>query len=334
MAAKIDKQAEKKYAQEKLKPTPETVTATSSTHAMFSEVGTNNPVNDVDMLASVKHDIGLVKETFDMKSVPRQAYLIGLAGVLPYLGTSLSTVFCAWEINHSVGGIGSIMTSQTAETFLHILEPLQVGYGAVILSFLGAIHWGLEFARYGGQQGYKRYAIGVFAPAVAWPTLLMPIEYALITQFAAFTLLYYIDTKATYRGWTPPWYSIYRFVLTFIVGGSIVVSLIGRGEVNQKVSRPPGAVDRITALREAAQESLIREERELLAKKAEDDSSSDTESGAGDDDKEGKSDEDNDNKDEDKDKSKSKSKDKNENEDKKEDKTDAKKEDEGKGKKK
>lgn len=159
------------------------------------------------------------------------------------------------------------MSPQTAETLLHILEHLQVGYGAVILSFLGAIHWGLEFAGYGGHHGYKRYAIGVAMPAIAWPTLLMPIEYALISQFAAFTMLYYIDVRATYRGWIPPWYAIYRFVLTFIVGVSIVASLIGRGEVSGHVARQPGAVDKITALRESVQENLKREEEKIKSQK-------------------------------------------------------------------
>ena len=83
-----------------------------------------------------------------MKSVPRQAYYIGLAGVLPYLGTSLSTVFCAWEINHSVGGIGAVMSSQTAETFLHILEPLQVGYGAVVGTSYHAPKLDIDILRY------------------------------------------------------------------------------------------------------------------------------------------------------------------------------------------
>lgn len=136
------------------------------------------------------------------------------------------------------------------------------------MSFLGAIHWGLEWAGYGGYHGYSRYAIGVAAPAVAWPTVLMPIEYALISQFCAFTLLYYVDTRATYKGWTPPWYAMYRFVLTFIVGASIVISLIGRGEVAGKVGKLPGAVDRITALRESAQEALAREEEGIRAQEA------------------------------------------------------------------
>jgi hypothetical protein len=139
---------------------------------------------------------------------------------------------------------------------------------AQILSFLGAIHWGLEWAKFGGEQGYPRYAIGVLAPAVAWPTVLMPVEYALITQFLAFNFLYYVDTRATYRGWTPSWYAIYRFVLTFIVGASIVISLIGRGEVADRVKRLPGAVDKLTALRQGAQEALAKEEEGIRAQNA------------------------------------------------------------------
>ncbi|KAF2471807.1 uncharacterized protein BDR25DRAFT_260358 [Lindgomyces ingoldianus] len=267
LAAKINKEAENRYSHERIEPKPEQVSATSTIHLVLGEVG-GAPATapDADTMGGVKHDLNTIKETFNLSEVPRQAYLIGLAGVLPYLATSLSTVYCAWEINHSVGGLGSLMSSATAETFLHVLEPLQIGYGAVILSFLGAIHWGLEFAGYGGHHGYRRYAIGVVAPAVAWPTVLMPVEYALITQFGAFVLLYYADTRASYRGWTPPWYAIYRFVLTFIVGASIVVSLIGRGEVSDRVGRLPGAVDRLTALRESAQETLAKEEEGIRAR--------------------------------------------------------------------
>ncbi|KAL1594463.1 hypothetical protein SLS60_010223 [Paraconiothyrium brasiliense] len=263
------KQAEAKYAKEEIKPTPETVSTTSSIHPFVGEVGGEPVHQEVDMSAGIKADLNTIKETFDLAEVPRQAYYIGLAGVLPYLATSLSTVACAYEINHAVAGYGYLMSANTATTLLHILEPLQVGYGAVILSFLGAIHWGLEFAGYGGRHGYSRYAIGVVAPAIAWPTVLMPVEYALITQFMAFTLLYYVDTRATYRGWTPPWYAIYRFVLTFIVGGSIVVSLIGRGEVSDQIGRMPGAVDRMKTLGgDDAKEAMAREEEGIRAQQA------------------------------------------------------------------
>lgn len=100
---------------------------------------------------------------------------------------------------------------------------------------------------------------------MAWPTMLLPVEYALITQFLAFNFLYLVDTRATYRGWTPSWYAIYRFVLTFIVGASIVISLIGRGEVADRVHRIPGAVDRLTTLRKGSQERLAKEEEGIRA---------------------------------------------------------------------
>lgn len=55
--------------------------------------------------------------------------------------------------------------------------------------------------------------------------------------------------------------------MTFIVGASIVISLIGRGEVSSKVGRMPGAVDRIQALREGSQDQLAEEEEARLAAK-------------------------------------------------------------------
>jgi hypothetical protein len=120
---------------------------------------------------------------------------MGLAGTLPYLATSISTVYLSWELNHSNAGYGMIFSEKDATYLLTLIEPLQIGYGASILSFLGAIHWGLEWAGYGGYQGYKRYAIGVAAPMVAWSTLLMPVEGALISQFLGFVALYYVDTR-------------------------------------------------------------------------------------------------------------------------------------------
>jgi Protein of unknown function (DUF3429) len=129
----------------------------------------------------------------------------------------------------------------------------------------------LEWAGYGGNQGYSRYAIGVIATAVAWPTLLLSVEIGLITQFLAFTFLYYVDSRATTRGWAPPWYSVYRFVLTFVVGASIVFSLIGRGQVADLVTKPPGPADRMRALRESQMEQLEREETERRTRIVEED---------------------------------------------------------------
>ena len=98
--------------------------------------------------------------------------------------------------------------------------------------------------------------MGILATAVAWPTLLLPAEVGLIAQFCAFTFLYYNDARAGARGWAPSWYGTYRFVLTFIVGASIVASLIGRGQISDLITRPTGATERWRALRAKQYEEL------------------------------------------------------------------------------
>lgn len=185
-----------------------------------------------------------VKDTFALASVPREAFGLGLAGTLPYLATSLSTVILSWNLNMDWPTQSSFLNAflfnhEAAAQWLHILEPIQVGYGAVIISFLGAIHWGLEFGERQADENRTRlrYGIGVLAPAVAWPTIYMPIEWALTTQFAAFCALYFTDSRATVKGWAPAWYASYRFVLTAVVGAAIAISLIGRAKVGEGQSR-------------------------------------------------------------------------------------------------
>jgi hypothetical protein len=223
---------------------------------------------NIDMMAGMKSEAQVIKDTFSLKDVPKEAMALGMAGVIPYLATSLQTVYLSYEINRAAAlGDGLIFSGQSAELMLHMLEPIQVGYGAVILSFLGAIHWGLEWAGYGGKFGYKRYAAGILAPAVAWPTLLFPTEYALITQFLAFTFLYYNDARAAACGRAPHWYGMYRFVLTFIVGASIVATLIGREQIQETMISEHSIKDKINALmflqKKEKEEAQARKKAEL-----------------------------------------------------------------------
>lgn len=234
-------------SEKKLAAHPEQVTATSTTRPLFEPDPPSTTVDKQDaqdILRGVKSDLNTVKDTFALSSVPRESYALGLAGTLPYLGTSVSTVYLGWNLRTPWPTDNNLLNSfmvnnETAQQWLQLLEPIQLGYGAVIISFLGAIHWGLEYAEKSPviERTRFRYAIGVLAPAVAWPTLMMPIQFALISQFAAFTALYFVDARATARGWAPAWYGTYRFVLTFIVGGAIFISLVGRAKVGDDRAR-------------------------------------------------------------------------------------------------
>ena len=121
--------------------------------------------------------------------VPKHVFVMGLAGSLPYLGTALSTLYLARQAGQaSIGAIWNI-PSEAAVDLLNTSMNIQVTYGAVMLSFLGALHWGMEFGGYGGSQGYPRLWLGVAPLLVAWPTLALEPNMALVAQWLAFTAL-------------------------------------------------------------------------------------------------------------------------------------------------
>ena len=78
-------------------------------------------------------------------------------------------------------------------------------------------------------------------------------------------MLYFADARAVVKGWAPHWYATYRFVLTFVVGASIVASLIGRGQIADQISRLPSPADRIRKLRDSQLGAMETEEREKRA---------------------------------------------------------------------
>ena len=161
------------------------------------------------------------------QAVPQPALLWGSAGVIPYVSTAAASIWLARKEHLVSMGLDKTMDSETASALLLHAQNIQVGFGAVLLSFLGAIHWGFEFSKYGGRIGNRRYLIGVLPLVLGWPTTLLAPQMALIAQWASFVAVWFIDLRATTAGWVPKWYSTYRFWLTFAVGTSIIATLAG-----------------------------------------------------------------------------------------------------------
>jgi len=160
-------------------------------------------------------------------SVPAPYLTFGLAGALPYLGTSGTVIYLAHQAGLAAQGTFSNLDPGVALTLLDRALSIQVTYGAVMLSFLGALHWGMEFSGLGGHQGYRRLILGAAPVIIAWPTLAMGPTTALMVQWLGFTGLWYADVKATAAGWAPKWYSQYRFYLSILVGTCIIGTLAG-----------------------------------------------------------------------------------------------------------
>ncbi|KAI0053965.1 hypothetical protein FA95DRAFT_1600478 [Auriscalpium vulgare] len=158
-------------------------------------------------------------------SVPRPYVVFGLIGGVPYLAASAATVYLAHQAGLATSGIITNLDPGVAITILDRALNIQVTYGAVMLSFLGALHWGMEFSGLGGHKGYARLALGAAPVLFAWPTLALVPTTALIAQWVGFTALWYADLRATSAGWTPKWYSQYRFYLSILVGTCIIGTL-------------------------------------------------------------------------------------------------------------
>ncbi|KAH9981429.1 hypothetical protein BGW80DRAFT_1150658, partial [Lactifluus volemus] len=158
-------------------------------------------------------------------SVPKPYVLFGLLGGVPYLAASATTIYLAQQAGLATAGVLTSMDPGVALTILDRALSIQVTYGAVMLSFLGALHWGMEFAGLGGHKGYSRLALGAAPVIYAWPTLALEPTMALIAQWVGFTGLWYADLRATGAGWTPKWYSQYRFYLSVLVGTCIIGTL-------------------------------------------------------------------------------------------------------------
>ncbi|KAI1654140.1 hypothetical protein F4813DRAFT_215236 [Daldinia decipiens] len=240
---------EKKIGQRKLESNPEVVTTESSVRHLYEPDSqrAQKPIRH-----GIRDDLETVKDTFDLSSVPKEPYFLGLAGTLPYLATSVSTVYLSWDLNTvwptTSNFLNNILISHdTARQLISVIEPIQLGYGAIIISFLGAVHWGMEYTEKipNRDRTRFRYGLGVLAPIIAWPTLLMPMDFALTSQFAAFVMLYFADSRATVRAWAPSWYGAYRFVLTAVVGTAIFISLIGRMKVGDAKPRLTGLNEKL-----------------------------------------------------------------------------------------
>ncbi len=84
-------------------------------------------------------------------------------------------------------------------------------YGAIILSFLGGVRWGLVIS--GGRKSdtAKQLGYSVLPALAAWTSLLFSSWSCLTILSISFVALYYLDSKAYIM---PPWYKKLRLPLS------------------------------------------------------------------------------------------------------------------------
>jgi len=131
---------------------------------------------------------------------------LGLAGLIPFVVLSALTLVGpdGWRDWVSMG---------------------LIAYGAVILSFLGGITWGLAVTR---NKHHDPLFLASMAPFfAAWLALLMPRLPGLLLLMVAFIGALANDWLARRDGLAPDWFFTLRLVLTAVVVACLAVAAFG-----------------------------------------------------------------------------------------------------------
>ena len=127
------------------------------------------------------------------------ARLLGYGGALPFIGFGalVATGSAIWEIE---------------------FDTILLCYGAVILSFLGGLHWGRLAS--GDRQitsGDNVFLLwSITPPLVAWIAVLLPQAIGAIVMTGCFGLAYFIDVDLCRSGEWHSWMKSLRLHLTLI----------------------------------------------------------------------------------------------------------------------
>ncbi len=96
-------------------------------------------------------------------------------------------------------------------------------YGAVILSFVGALHWGYAVSRgTHGAHAWLQYGFGVAPALAAWLSLLLPVWTALQVQAGGLALVYAFDRGMARGDALPTGFLRLRAALTVIAAASLL----------------------------------------------------------------------------------------------------------------
>jgi len=134
------------------------------------------------------------------------ALILGIGGLIPFVGLA------------SLAGFGP--------DAWHDYSLLALScYGAVILTFVGALHWGYALKRPAFEgEAWLQYAFSVAPALLAWLSLLLPVSAALRLQAASLLVCYVFDRVSARSDPVPAWFLKLRAALTAFGAASLALA--------------------------------------------------------------------------------------------------------------
>ncbi|MGJ4964441.1 DUF3429 domain-containing protein [Bradyrhizobium sp. HKCCYLRH3061] len=142
-----------------------------------------------------------------MSGVPAPMRILGFAGLIPFAGLAAFVI------------AGDDPMRQAA-------LRAQIGYGAVTVSFLGAIHWGVA-VQMPALAGWPRMSWGVTPSLLGWVALLLPPLPALVLLAAALLTALVYDEFSFGGDDRRAWFLKLRRLLSLGAILSLLATLIG-----------------------------------------------------------------------------------------------------------
>lgn len=100
-----------------------------------------------------------------------------------------------------------------------------LAFAAVVLAFMGAIHWGLAMRADESSEGAPmQLGLSVIPPLLGWLALSLPTNLAIPVFFFAFGTLYFADIWAVKQGLAPAWYTRLRRPASLVIIASMIVA--------------------------------------------------------------------------------------------------------------
>lgn len=97
-----------------------------------------------------------------------------------------------------------------------------VGYGALILTFVGAVHWGVALGARRPAGDSVRLWLSIGPALVAWVSLMLPTTAALLVVASALATMLFIDLALARQAVLPVWYARLRTPVTALAATSLL----------------------------------------------------------------------------------------------------------------
>ena len=146
----------------------------------------------------------------DQKTLKQWAYILGYLGAIPFLSLAVTLLLVDTQ--------SSILVAPA----LHL-------YGAIILSFLGGLHWGRIACKQVNETSDKWFLIYSVTPSlIGWSSFLLSHlwQEASSMLIAGFLISYVIDIRFSKLCEWQSWMKPLRTSLTFIACLSLIVLLL------------------------------------------------------------------------------------------------------------